>query len=160
MTKAEGIWKCKVLDGRAGENDKTLIEVNINVEIIEGPSVGSRCTYNETIDGKSALYASYSMKAVGWAGRDAMSLKDDIAAWVERTGGESTVEIKHLMIKNGKKAGQVWDKVSSIGRKPKVLKDPSAERLNDANDALARAMAAANNGGYDDAPPTDDDLPF
>lgn len=160
--KLEGIWKCNVLSASSGENDKHLIEVFINVEITEGIDIGKRCTYSEVIDGKSAQYAALSMMAVGWAGKTSRTLKDDVAAWIARTGGESTVEIKHLLVKSGKKAGSTWDKVGSIGRKPRELRPVSAqnEMLIDADKALADAIANGDFGGFggdvSDEPPPDD----
>jgi hypothetical protein len=172
--KAEGIWNAKALGGEYGEDTKGLPVVRINVEITEGPSVGARCTYEEQINAKSALYASRSCAAVGWKGADLITLKADIDAFIEATGGATTVEIKHLEIKNGRRAGQIWDKVNSIGRLANPpLREASPDRTADANDAMRAAMQAdranapEDHGGFGERPAAggggssaDDDIPF
>lgn len=171
MTKAEGIWACRVISANSGANDKGLIEIVINVQITdpEAPdgTIGARCSYEETIDGKSAKYAARAMKAVGWQGKTALSLKADVAAWIASGDGISTVEIKHLMRTKGKKAGTIWDKANSIGYAGKVLKPASGEFLDDADEQLRRAMMEDDDKGG--PPPRDsgpyhgdpvDDIPF
>ncbi len=140
---AEGIWPCTVLSGFSGEDDKGSPQIQISVRIDDGPSAGRQCTYEDQVNAKSALYVSRSCKAVGWKGSTLTTLAADVAAWVEKTGGKSTVEVKHLEIKNGKRAGQIWDKVNSIGRgAARVLKPMSADRLSDADEAMRAAMEA------------------
>lgn len=161
---AEGIWPCTVQSANFGENDKKLPQVQINVRIDDGPSAGRFCTYEDVVDARSALYISRSCKSVGWkggkSGSDLTTLKDDTAAWIAATGGKSTVEIKHIPIKNGKRAGEIWDKPNSIGRGPRVLKTASHGSLMDAQDAMRRAMEADGgstpsdtDGGIDDNAP-------
>src|SRR6185312_1833587 len=107
---AEGIWPCTVLSANAGQNDKGAPQVQINVRIDDGPSKGRQCTYEDQVNNKSAPYIGRSCKAVGWRGHSLVSLHDDAVKWIAETGGKSTVEIKHLEIKTGKRAGQIWDK--------------------------------------------------
>ena len=152
--KTEGIWPCTVLSGRFGVDSKDSPTVIINVEITDGPDKGKRCTYEDQVNAKSALYVGRSCKAVGWKGVDLSTLEADIAAHVAATGGATTVEIRHLEIKTGKRAGSTWDKVNSIGRQEKSVKAASGERLTDANEAMRQAMA--DDSGNDE--PTD--LPF
>src|SRR5687767_12162536 len=102
--KAEGIWGCKVLGGKAGLVDG-VPNVQITVQITDGPSAGQRCTYEDVINTQSAKYVGWSLNAVGYKGRGLETLEGDIAKWIEKTGGTSTVEIKHLEIKKGSKAG-------------------------------------------------------
>lgn len=163
----EGIWPCTVLTGAFGVDDRGSPQVQISVRIDDGPSKGRQCTYEDQVNAKSALYVGRSCKACGWKGESLESLHADISAWIEKTGGKSTVEIKHIEIKNGKRAGQIWDKPNSIGRGPRPLQAATGERLNDANDAMRAAMMADGSGvdngggGYDDAPPPgDDNIPF
>ncbi len=157
----DGIWPCTVLTGTFGEDDKGSPQVQINVRIDDGPSKGRQCTYEDQVNAKSALYVGRSCKAVGWKGQTLTSLRDDIVAWIEKTGGKSTVEVKHLVIKNGKRAGEIWDKVNSIGRGPRVLATPSADRLADADEAMRAAMSAGGGAPDDDAAANDDDrIPF
>lgn len=164
---AAGFWPCKVLDGFFGDNDKNLPIVRINVELIDGPHKGMRQTYEELVNNKQGPYIARTCQAVGWRGVSMRTLKTDVADWIKSTGGISTVEIKHIEIKNGKKAGSVWAKPNSIGRGPKPLKEASQENLSDV-DAIMRAALANDGGsqsggagGYDDAPPQqDDDIPF
>lgn len=156
---SEGIWPCKVISGKSGEDDKGAPNVQINVQITEGPSAGRLCTYEDTINAKSSLYIGRSCKAVGWKGGPMKSLAADIAAWIAATGGMSTVEIKHLEIKNGKRAGQIWDKPNSIGRGPKPLREMSQSTAADADDAMRMAMevdSPSDGGTYEDGPPRDD----
>jgi hypothetical protein len=155
--KAEGIWECTVLGASFGETDKGSPEVQINVQISDPlapkDTQGQRCSYEDQVNARSALYVGRSARAVGWKGEDLRTLKSDCAAWIVATGGKSTVEIRHIEIKNGKKAGQIWDKPNSIGRGSRVLKEPSRDLLNDANEAMRAAMAADAGGGddgYDD----------
>lgn len=155
----EGIWPCTVLSANYGESDKGAPQVQINVRIDEGDSKGRCCTYEDTVTTKGALYIGRSCTAVGWKGRDLNTLKTDVAAWIEKTGGKSTVEIKHLTINSGKRAGQIWDKPNSIGRGARVLKAASAAVTDDANEALRAALAAdaeANGGGSE----PEGDIPF
>lgn len=177
---AAGFWPCKVLDGRYGANDKNAPVVRINVEISEGPGKGQRHTYEEVVDNKQAPYIARTCKAVGWRGGTLATIERDVADWISKTGGESTVEIKHIEVKRGKKfekwleGGQVgpapvWVKAGSIGRGRAPLKEAKKEDLQDADEMMRRAMAddgaseptGGGGGGYDDAPPPgDEDLPF
>lgn len=168
----EGIWKCKVIDGEAAADDRDVMTVRINVEIADGPDKGRRVTYEDRVNNKSAPYIAKSCKAVGWQGRRLEStLANDIEAWIKATGGMSTVEIKHIEIKNGKRAGSIWGKANSIGRGPKPLRAPSREAADEADAAMQQALAedaeqqAGGGGGgdsyYDDVPPPgDDNIPF
>lgn len=172
MSIAEGIWPCTVLYAASGA-EKGVPYVQIRVQIDAGPSAGNACTYEESIDARSAKWAGMSMRAVGWAGKTVDSIASDCAAWIARTGGKTTAEIKHLLKKKGKDydkwidggqqgAQPVWDKVNSIGRRTeRQLEKLSGTALAEANEALARAMADSGGAPPDDAPPpTDDDLPF
>jgi hypothetical protein len=151
--KPEGIWPCTVISGKSIEDDKGRALAQITVRIDEGPATDVRCTYEDEQTGKSALYTARSMKAVGWRGEDPDTLEADIVAWIKATGGKTTVEIKHLEIKRGSKAGQIWDKASSIGRTDaRQGKPQSAATKEDAKRALREAMAADTLAStYDDA---------
>jgi len=179
---AAGNWKCKVIDGFFGDVEQRigvwLPTVRINIEITnDGPHKGQRYSYEEAVDNKQAPYIARTLKAVGWKCRKMTDVAADIAEWVSRTGGESTVEIKHIEIKRGKKfdtwvadgakgSPPVWVKVGAIGRGPKPLRESTQENLRDADDAMRAALAedAGRGGGsgYDDAPPPSDEdsIPF
>jgi len=153
MTKTAGIWKCKVIDGKFGETDDNKGFVQINVEIVEGPDKGQKCTYEDEVNAKSVPFALKSCRAVGFKGADWNTLKADIAKWVAAGDAMSTVEIKHVEVKNGKRAGSIWDKVNSIGRRSeRDLKAATGTTLADANDALRRAMEDESNGDGDEIP--------
>lgn len=154
--KPEGIFPCTVISASFGQDDKNSPQVQINVRIDEGAAAGQLCTYEDQVNAKSALYVGRSCKAVGWSGKDLNTLADDCAKWVTATGGKSTVEIKHLEIRTGRRAGQIWDKVNSIGRGSRKLAAASGELLDDANQAMRDAMAADAAGGGDG----DGDIPF
>lgn len=174
---AEGIWNCTVLSATSGASDGVPF-VQIKVRIDDGPSAGRQCTYERDIDTRSAKYAAKSMKAVGWKGGyggiDIDTIATDCAAWIERTGGKSTVEISHIELKRGKAYDKwveggckgpkpVWDKPNSIGRS--LSNERQLDKLDDrarseANEALARAMAEDGGPPADVPPPTDDDIPF
>ena|ERR1044071_5032323 len=159
----EGIWKCNVLGGEAAADDKDIMCVRINVEIVEGPDKGRRVTYEDRVNNKSAKYIAQSARAVGWRGVSLGTFRSDVDAWIKASGGVSTVEIRHIEIKSGKRAGQIWGKANAIGRGPKPLKEPSRETAHDADEAMRAAMADDGGGGtpYEDIPPAgDDDLPF
>lgn len=140
--KPEGIWPCTVISATAGVIDgKPLAQ--IVVQITDGAAAGTRCTYEDALIGKSALYTRRSMEAVGWAGVTARTFADDVAAWIIKTGGVSTVEIRHIEIKNGKRAGTIWDKCSAIGRgATRKLADLSGDLLADVDQAMREAAAA------------------
>ncbi len=168
-TIAAGFWPCKVLDGFYGDNDKNLPVVRINVELIGGPHTGMRQTYEEVVNNKQAPYIARTCKAVGWKCKSLSTLKADVSEWVKTTGGESTLEIRHVEVKTGKRAGSVWAKPNSIGRGPKPLKESTQENLYDADAAMQAALAddAAGNQNSNGAPPPDDipphgddDIPF
>lgn len=173
---SEGTWPCVVLSASAGEEvDQAgkptgVIKARVAVKITDGPSHGRTATYEDEINAKSSLYVMRSLQAVGWKGPDLGTVSADVDAWVKATGGKSVVEVRHIAIKKGKKwdkwvaDGQrgdppIWDKVNSVGRGPKPLAAPSKGALDDANEAMRRAMA--DDGG---APPSDeapsDDIPF
>lgn len=175
--KAEGIWPCTVVSADYGEDQKRagVTRVQIGVTIDAGPSAGQFCTYEDDVTGRSALYVMRSARNVGWKGGpngdDLNTLAADCAAWIRETGGKALVEIKHIEIKNGRRAGEIWDKPNSIRRGASLLKAASPTALADARDAIRRAMedegtAPAN----DEAPPhndaphaatgTDEDIPF
>ncbi len=161
---SEGIFPCRVIDGFFGEDDKKSPIARINVVITDGPDKGKHCTYEDQVNGKSALYVGRSLRAAGWKGEKLETTKADVAEWVAKTGGASTVEIKHIEIKNGKRAGEIWAKPNSIGRGPKPLVEAKGDTLADANEAMRRAMEADGfgDGGGSDAgePRGEDDLPF
>jgi hypothetical protein len=143
--KAEGIWGCTVLGGKAGTNENNVPTVQINVQITDGPSAGQRCTWEDVVDAKSAKYVAWSLNAVGWKGQTLKTLEDDITAWIAKTGGASTVEIKHLEIKNGKNAGKIWDKVNGIGRgAARAIKPIAGAALADADAALREFSGGAD----------------
>lgn len=164
--KAEGIWPCTVLGATYGEDDRHLLVVRINAKITDGPDKGKMCTYEDQVNTRSAIYIARSCKAVGWAGKTLTTLAADCQAWIEKTGGASTVEIRHLEIKNGKRAGEIWDKVNSIGRGPKPIAPPSRDVMADAEEAMRKALA--EDGNADEPPPdeaphaasADSDIPF
>lgn len=160
--KAEGIWGCTVLGGKAGENDKGIPNVQINVQIDEGPSAGMRATYEDEVNARTAKYVGWSLKAVGWTGGSLRGLEQEIADWIAKTGGKTTVEIKHLEIKNGKNAGKIWDKVNGLGRGARPLKPMTSQSLSDADEAMRMAMGDIDSPPPDDVPPPNDDdrLPF
>ncbi len=123
----EGDWTCTVLGATTGMDDNEQIVVRINVKIDDGPDAGRSCTYEDTINPKSALYISRSCKAVGWRGvHITETLTADVADWVEKTGGKSTVTVEHLIIKKGKNYDKwvtdgckgpqpIWAKVKATG---------------------------------------------
>lgn len=153
---AEGMWQCKVLGGEAAADDRDIITVRINVQIAEGPDSGRKVTYEDRVNNLSAKYILQTCRAVGWraAGKLEDTLRADVDAWVASTGGASTVEIKHLLIKNGKNAGKTWAKANSLGRGPRPLKAPTKASSDDAHAAMMAAMAE-----FGDGPPPDNDVP-
>ena len=163
---AEGIWNCTVLSATSGAL-KGVPFVQIKVRIEDGPSAGRLVTYERDIDTRSAKYAAMSMRSVGWNARagNIESIGADCSHWIAKSGGKSTVEIKHIPY-NDKKTGEpkIWDKANAIGRpltNERKLDKLDGTALAEANEALARAMADSGGAPPDDAPPpTDDDLPF
>ena len=173
--KAEGMWPCTVLGATRGEDGGQIV-VRINVKIDDGPDKGKLATYEDTVNTKSSIYIARTCRAVGWSGRSLDTLTADVDAWIKATGGKSTVEVKHIEIKKGRKYDKwvadgrrgdppVWDKVQSLGRGPKPLAAPTKEAANDADEAMRQALA--DDGvevpvPVDDVPHSADDdrLPF
>lgn len=166
--KADGTWECDVLTASVGENEKRMPIVRVNVRLTGGPDAGKLDTYDKRIDGgKGTPYVARSLKAIGWQGRTLATLAEDVKAWVARTGGKTTCEIKHWEVKNGARAGELYASIDSLGSGRAPLGDMSRDTMRDADEALARAMgdmstASAGNGEPYDAPhPADgDDIPF
>lgn len=178
---AAGIWPCIVQDGSVGEQlDKSnkptgRLVARVNVTIDGGPDKGRMVTYEDEVNAKSSLYIGRSLKNCGWKEKSLSTVSKDIEEWVKATGGKSSVEIRHIEIKKGKRydewldetggAGNppIWAKANSIGRGPRPLAAPAADALSDADEQMRRAMAE-DSGGSDDAPtskPVDDDsIPF
>lgn len=170
---AEGIWPATILNASRGEDDRGNIVVRINAKIEDGPSKGRTCTYEDKIDARSSLYVARSCQAIGWKGKSLETLKADADAWIAASGGKSSVEIRHIPIKRGKKyedwvaAGSkgdppIWDKVNSVGRGPKPLAEPSASNAKDADDMMRQALAVDGGAPPADAsaPVADEDIPF
>lgn len=161
----EGTWNCKVLGAEANANDKDIVVVRIKVRITDGPDSGRLAIYEEEVNFRGAKYIAKSAKACGWRGigRLEETLATDVAEWIAKTGGDSTLEVVHLEIKNGKRAGQMWGKIRNIGSGPRPLKTPSRTASDEAAEAMAAAMnEEAGTSGPDDNKPngTDDDIPF
>lgn len=160
MTKSEGIWSCTVIGAKAGELDG-VPNVQITVQITDGPDKGQRCTYEEVINTQTSKYVRWSCEPIGWKGASLRTLEEDVAAWITKTGGASTVEIKHIAVKKGKAfkkwedggcvgPSPIWDKVSGIGKgSPRPLAPLASVALKDADDAMR-----SSGGG-----PPDDDVP-
>jgi hypothetical protein len=151
----EGIWPCVVLGAIRGLNDKDEIVVRISAKFTDGPNKGRQTTYEDAVNARSSLYIARSCKAVGWAGKTLDSLEADCAAWIGRTGGASTAEIKHIPTKKG----TIWDKCNSIGRGPRVLGAPTKSAMSDA-DAALRAAMVADGTEAEGEPVNSDDAPF
>ena len=176
--KAEGIWPCIVLGAAFGEDDDPrragVLRVRINAQIDGGPDKGRFCTYEDDVSNKSAIHVMRSCEAVGWKGGprgdDLNTLAADCDAWIKESGGKALLEVKHLLIKNGKRAGETWDKVNSIRRVARPLKQGSAEALADAREAMRRAREDMGGAPPADeypppaappaAPVSDDEIPF
>lgn len=158
--KAEGIWPCTVLSANYGEDPKRpgVTRVQISAIIDEGPSKGQFCTYEDDVTQRSALYINRSCKNVGWkggpSGDDLNTLAADCAAWIAETGGKALIEIKHIRIGKGKRAGETWDKPNSIRRGAAHLRPASTTALADAREAMRRAIED-DGGDVGDAPPAD-----
>jgi len=168
---AAGFWPCKVLDGFYGDDSRNIPVVRINVEITKGEHKGKMYTYEEAVNNKQAPYIARTCKAVGWKCQTLATIESDVAEWVKATGGESTIEIKHIEMRRGKRFDEwdrggrvgpapIWVKPNSIGRGPAPLKASSQENLTD-SDAALRAALAEDAGGqsgqmYSGAPPSDD----
>jgi hypothetical protein len=178
---ASGIWPCVVQGASVGEatdkngKPKGVLVARVNVVIDGGPDKGKSCTYEDEVNPKSSLYIGRSLKNVGWKERSMSTVESDVAAWVKATGGKTTVEIRHIELKRGKKFDEwleetggagtppIWAKANSIGRGPRPLATPSNDALSDADEQMRRAMQE-DGGGTDMGPPTaprdPDDIPF
>lgn len=156
---AEGIYPCVVTSASYGEDDKQQITIQVNLTFTDGPNKGRFATYSDQVNTKSALYISRSLKTIGWQGKSLKTLAEDVTAFIASpAAGKTTAEVKHILIKNGKRAGEIWDKVNSLGRGPRALKAPTHGNLADAESALADAMRLDGAADADEA--ADDRIPF
>lgn len=108
-----------------GKNDKGELRARVNVEFLDGEHAGRRMTYDERIDGKSEKYVRQSLGACGWQGRTFASVPRDV-----REGVETTAEVMHLTVKEGKRAGEVFAKIRNLGGPP-PLAEATPEDLAD-----------------------------
>lgn len=152
---AEGIYPCTVVNATFGDNDKGIPTAQINVRL----DSGANATYEDRVDARSALYVGRSLKAVGWAGKDLSTVAADCDAWIKKTGGKTTAEIKHIPYKD-KKTGEekIWAKCNAIGRGAQPLSPPKQSSVADANEAMARVFG--DDTSNDQQPANDDSLPF
>jgi hypothetical protein len=183
---AEGTWPCTVSSATYGEQtDKQgkptgRIVARVNVTLDAGPDKGRSVSYEDEVTAKSSLYVGRSLKAVGWKERSLSTIEADCAEWIKKTGGKSTVEIRHIEIKKGKRYDEwceawyadhegsppplIWPKANSIGRGPRPLAAPSVDALSDADEQMRRAMAEDGGGGAPDDTQQQgrdpDDIPF
>jgi hypothetical protein len=160
--KTEGTWECDVLDASTHEDNRLPI-VRVKLRITSGPDAGQLDTYEARVDGGSSMpFIARSLKAIGWQGKTLATLVDDMKAWSARAGGKSTCEIKHWEIKKGERKGEKFSKVNGIGTGGKPLAAMSRGAMADADEALARVLAAGGGGGSDDPPHAadGDDIPF
>lgn len=182
-----GFWPCVVIDGGIGEdvdnNNKPTgrLKARVNIKFTDGPDKGRMSSYEDELNAKSSLYISRSLLAIGCSREtlvgDMTKAADEIAAWVKKTGGVTTAEVRHIELKRGKRfdewldetggAGSppIWAKVNSLGRGPRPLAKPSSEALSDAAEQMRRAMAEDSNES--EQPPNGatpsadtDDIPF
>jgi hypothetical protein len=160
--KTEGTWECDVLEASTHEDNRLPI-VRVKLRITSGPDAGQPDLYEGRVDGgKSMPFIARSLKAIGWQGKTLATLADDVKAWTARTGGKTTCEVKHWEIKKGERAGEKFSKVNGLGSGGgKPLAAMSRSTMADADEALARIMAAGG-GGSDDVPHAadGDDIPF
>ncbi len=158
--KEQGIFGCTVIGAKSGEIDG-VINVQITVQIDDGPSKGQRCTYEDQVNAASAKYIGWSCSAVGWKGKSLRTLAADCAAWITATSGASTVEIKHIVTKKGTANEGIWDKVTGIGRgAPKPLKEPTQATSTSADAMMRDAMGGAPPDDAPHAGDSDQDIPF
>jgi hypothetical protein len=143
------IYACTAISADYGSTDKSPApKAQITVRIDEGPMLGQRVTYEEEVNAKSAKYVGWACTAVGWKGDKLATLKADVAEWIAKTGGVTTVEIKDIVTRKGTPDEGIWHKPSAIGKgAAKPLRPVSASAARDADDAMRAAM-----GG----PPSDD----
>lgn len=174
-----GFWPCVVIDGGIGEEtDKNgkptgRLRARVNIKFTDGPDRGKLASYEDELNAKSSLYISRSLSAIGCTKEtltgDLLNAASDIAAWVKKTGGATTAEVRHIEVKKGKRydewldetggAGSppIWAKVNSLGRGPRPLAKPSNDALSDAAEQMRRAMAE-DGGGEQQG--DGDDIPF
>lgn len=123
----DGVWPATVIEGSAGDNYKGVFSAMLEFELTAGPDKGSRMKYEEPIDNKSGPYIARNCAAVGWRGKDILTLAADVEAFRNSpTKGETTIEIKHMTRKDGSGS---WAKIASVGSsrlsaaKPETIKE-------------------------------------
>lgn len=132
----------RALSGEFGADDKRYPTARVEFELLAGPSVGSRITYNGRIDARSAPYVEKDLKAAGWKGDSITTLAKD----VEASHVEVPIEIQHKQTKDGQRTFAV---VRSIGRGAKALAKPTPSDVNEVDDLFRSARTDVN---PDDAP--------
>ena len=160
MTMQEGVFPAIITGASFGKDAKgTPNVVQITARITDGPDAGKLVTYEDAVNTKSAKYIAWSAKAVGWKAVNLESLAADVDAWIAKTGGKSTVEIKNIPFTDKKtNEPRIWSKCNAIGKGlSQPLTAPSSSDLKDANDAMREfigddAPRAGGAGGVDDLP--------
>lgn len=136
----EGTYSVRIVGAASfGKNEKDELRARINVQIADGDFAGRRMTYDERLDGKSEKYVRRSLTACGWKGKTFASVAADIV-----DGTETTAEVIHLTVKEGKRAGEAFFKIRGLGGQPPLV----APTINDISEADSMFI-----GSNDDAVP-------
>jgi hypothetical protein len=154
----EGEYPCRVLGGGYGVLEDGIPTVQIKVAIIGEPFDGAPLTYEEPVTNRQAPYIARSCQAVGWSGGSLARLGVDIENWIERTGGQTFIGIKHFERKQGARAGTVWAKPSYLGSRTRSLYLAPEEATRE-SDALMRDFASSGGASATDDP-AHAELPF
>lgn len=133
----------RALSGLATNENGTVI-AKVEFEILEGPDVGQRITYNGLVTQKSGPYVTKDLLAVGWKGKTLKTLAADVDATHVTVG----IEIQHKQTKDGNRTFPV---VRSIGRAPKEVVPASTDDITNAD----MMLGAPGDGSVDES-----DIPF
>lgn len=147
MSLIEGNFQAKPVSVELGANKKGAAELRVEFEIAEGQYAGRKVNYSGLFNEKSTKYTKAAMLAMGWQGKDARTVVDDVM----RAAKVVPIEVQIARWENPD-TGKVseWSAVRNVGRFKEPLKPLAGNDVKDINQWLADVGEI---GKADDAAP-------
>lgn len=135
----EGNYQGQVVSYEFGVDGAKGPTVRIQMKVTEGPYAGQSAQFKNGFGSKAVKYTKRALLALGWAGKDIATAKEDILA------AKRTVPVQIVIAEYD---GNRWSSVRSIGAFGEPLAQPDQSTLKDVNQWLG------------EVPGGDSDLPF
>lgn len=132
----EGNYQGQVASFEFGVDSKGAPSVRIQMKVADGQYAGQTAQFKNGFGAKAVKYTKSALLALGWAGKDIATAKDDIAH------AAKTVPMQIVI---AEWEGRQWSSVRSIGAFGDPLKAADNATLKDVNGWLASV-------GTDDSP--------